>query len=94
MEGKFGLIMEQDKIVLQAEDGSELTLFVIEETRINGTNYLLTADSEEGDAEALILKDVSDSEDSEAMYVCVEDDAELEAVAKVFEELLDDIDFI
>lgn len=84
----------EDKIVLQAEDGSELILFVIEETRIGGTNYLLTADSEEGDAEALILKDISEQEDSEAVYVVVEDDAELEAVAKIFEELLGDVDFV
>lgn len=84
----------EDKIVLQAEDGSELILFVIEETRIGGINYLLTADSEEGDAEALILKDISEQEDSEAVYVVVEDDAELEAVAKIFEELLGDVDFV
>ncbi|MGN0299478.1 MAG: DUF1292 domain-containing protein [Lachnospiraceae bacterium] len=84
----------EEKIVLQADDGSELTLFVIEETKINGVNYLLAADSEEGDSEAFILKDISREDEQEAVYVAVEEDAELEAVAKIFEELLGDVEIL
>lgn len=84
----------EEKIVLYAEDGSELTLFVVEETKINGVSYLLAADSQEGDSEAVILKDVSKSEDLEAVYEFVEDETELEVVARVFEELLDDVDLV
>lgn len=81
----------EDKIVFEMGDGTEEEFYVIEETRINGTNYLLVADSEEDDAECLILKDMSAAEDSEALYIPVEDDTELDAVMKVFEELLEDI---
>ena len=66
--------------------------FVLEETRIGGVSYLLVTESEEGDSEAYILKDLSEDGDPEAKYVFVEDDRELEAVSKVFEELLEDVD--
>ena len=49
-------------------------------------------DSEEDEAECLILKDNSAAEEEESLYEIVEDDVELSAVLKVFEELLEDID--
>ena len=49
---------------------------------------------EDGDGEALILKDMSAEEDTEAVYEIVTDDAELEAVATVFENLLEDVDLV
>ena len=67
-------------------------LFVLEETRIGGISYLLAAESEEGDSEAYIMKDLSADGETEANYVIVEDERELEAVAKIFEELLEDVD--
>ena len=67
-------------------------LFVLEETRIGGVSYLLAAESEDGDSEAYIMKDLSSDGDPEANYVIVEDEDELEAIAKVFEELLEDVD--
>ncbi len=51
-------------------------------------------DSEEDDAEALILKDLSQDGDKEALYEIVEDDNELEAVSKVFAEMLEDIELV
>ena len=50
------------------------------------------ADEAEGDGEALILKDVSAPEDTEALYEIVEDETELDAVAAVFENILDDVE--
>ena len=50
------------------------------------------ADEDDEEAEAYILKDVSDSADPEAAYEFVEDDEELEGVSKIFAELLEDID--
>ena len=49
---------------------------------------------EDGDGEALILRDDSDIKDEQALYAIVDDDLELEAVAGVFRKLLaeDDID--
>ena len=81
-----------EKLQFETEDGMQ-EFFIIDETRISGRNYLLVADSEEDDAEAIILKDVSDESDTEAVYEPVEDDTELMAVAKVFEELLGDVKF-
>ena len=61
---------------------------------IGGINYLLVTDSGEGDGEALILRDVSAPEDVEAVYEIVEDDETLNAVAAVFEKIMDDVDII
>ncbi|MBM6947810.1 DUF1292 domain-containing protein [Mordavella massiliensis] len=73
-------------------DGEEMEFFVLEQTRVNGTSYILVTDSEEGDAECLILKDRSEREDTDSIYEIVEDDTELAAVSGVFEELLEDIE--
>ena len=40
----------------------------------------------------MILKDTSKAEDTESVYEIVEDDVELGALLKVFEELLEDVD--
>ena len=66
--------------------------FVVEETRINGVSYLLVTETEDDEAEAYILKDLSADGEEEASYGFVEDDDELEAVSKIFAELLEDVD--
>lgn len=82
-----------EKIMFTFDDSSEtVEFFVLEQTQINGEVYILVTDSEEDDAECLILKDTSAADDAEGVYEIVEDDTELLAVSKVFEELLDDID--
>ena len=82
----------EDKIILTADDGTEVTFYVIEETRLGASNYLLVADSDDEDAECLILKDTSRDEDPEAVYQLQQDQTQLDAVSKVFEELLSDED--
>ncbi len=67
-----------------------IEFYVLEQTRISNVDYLLVILDETGDSEALILKDVSNGQDTEALYEFVEDDAELLAVAKVFSELISD----
>lgn len=80
-------------ITFTLEDGTQALLEVLEETRINGVNYLLVIDTEDEESEeALILKELQD-ENEETVYIPVEDDKELEALSKVFSELLDDIEF-
>lgn len=82
-----------EKIVFTFEDTKEeVEFFVLEQTKLNGSSYLLVADSEEDEAECLILKDMSAAEDAESVYEIVEDEVELTAVLKVFEELLEDVD--
>ena len=67
------------------------SFFVLEQTKINGATYILVTDSEEDDAECLILKETGVEEQTDKMYEIVEDDTELLAVSKVFEELLEDV---
>ena len=77
---------------IQEETGEETEFFVLEETRLNGTDYILVSDSEKEDAEALILKDLSSDGDQEAVYEIVEDDQELEGVLGIFFLFLEDVD--
>ena len=85
----------QDIIIFTTEDGDEVKFHVIEETRINGTDYLLVLDDiEDEEQEALILKDVSAEGEAEAIYEIVEDEKELAAVAGLFSELLEDTDLV
>ena len=82
-----------EKIKFTFEDTSEtVEFFVLEQTKINGAVYILVTDSDEDDAECLILKDMSSAEDADSVYEVVEDDTELLAVSNVFEELLEDVD--
>lgn len=74
----------------------EVEFFVVEQTRINNLNYLLVTEStdEDSEAQAYILKDLSNPKDEDAQYVMVEEDEELETVSQVFAQLLDDIDLV
>ena len=83
-----------EKIVFSPDGESQLAFYVLEQTRLGGINYILVTDVEDGDGEALILKDLSDETSLEAIYEIVEDDEEIDAVATVFENLLEDIDLV
>ena len=81
-----------EKIKFAFGDGNgEDEFFVLEQTKINGATYILVTDSDEDDAECLILKETGVEEQTDKMYEIVEDDTELLAVSKVFEELLEDV---
>lgn len=86
--------MKLEKIVFCPDGDEPVEFYVLEQTRINGTNYILVTDFEEGDGEALILKDMSKDEDKDSVYAIVDDDTELKAVAGVFEDLLDDVKLV
>ena len=82
-----------EKLVFTGENGEEAEFFVLEQTRVNGINYLLVSDlADDEESEALIVKDITKDTDAEAIYEIVENDDELESVSKIFNELLDDID--
>ena len=81
-----------EKVRFTFGDGSgEDEFFVLEETKINGYAYILVTDSQEDDAECLILKADSQPKKADSVYEIVEDETELLAVSKVFEELLEDV---
>ncbi len=74
-----------------SEDNEEFLFSVLEQTTLNGVNYLLvTMDTDEDEAECFILKEVSEAGAEEAVYDMVEDDKTLNALAGVFAELLED----
>ena len=89
--------MEKDeKIVFSTEDG-DVEFYVLEQTMVSGTNYILVTDdltAEEGSF--LILKETMmehpDSKEEIATYGVIENEEELTAIIKVFDDLLDDVD--
>lgn len=85
---------DEKKITLTTDSGENVELYVLEETRINGMNYLLVTDAADDDdeGECYILKDLSKQEDSQALYEFVEDDNEIDYLFKIFSELLDGAD--
>lgn len=82
-----------EKIIFETDEGPA-EWYVIDETRINGCNYILVADAPRGDAECMILKDTAPAESKESIYEEIEDDNELDIVAGMFEEALGDTEII
>ncbi|MEF2618168.1 DUF1292 domain-containing protein [Firmicutes bacterium OM08-11AC] len=83
-----------EKITFRPEGEEPVEFYVLEQTRIGGHNYILVTDVEEGDGDALILKDMSQDGEEDSIYDVVSDDEELEAVSGVFADMLEDIDLI
>ena len=85
--------MEQGKISLTDEDGTEVEFYILEQTELGGSTYLLVTDcdEEEEEAEALILRELIDEND-QAVYETVEDETTLKALSGLFEELLEEVD--
>ena len=71
---------KSEKLIFTSEDGEEIEFYILEETKLNGKNFLLVADDIEGE------------EATEAIYEVVEDEEQLTALSKVFTELMDDLD--
>ena len=81
-----------EKVTFRPDGEEPVEFYVLEQTRIGGYNYILVTDSEEDDAEALILKDLSRDGEEEGLFTIVSDDEELSAVAGVFENMLEDVE--
>lgn len=81
-----------EKIKFTFDDEESVDFYVLEQTKLGGSTYILVTDSKDEDAECLILKETAAPAETESVYEIVEDDTELAAVAKVFEELLEDIE--
>ena len=54
-------------LIVKDENGEDVTLYILEETKLNGCYYILAADSEEEDGECYLLKDVSGEDEAEHM---------------------------
>lgn len=85
-----------EKITFMPDGDEAVDFYVLEQTTIGGVNYILVTDSEDEDedGQAYILKDISEADGEERVYVMVDDDAEFDAVAGVFDNMLDDIDLM
>lgn len=82
MDNKISFINENET----AED-----FFVLMDTMVNETTYILVSDAdpeEEDDCECFILK-MTGEEGGEAVYESVDDDEEFSSISKIFEELLE-----
>ena len=75
------------------DEGEEIPFYIIEQTTLAGKDFLLVtySDTQEDEAQVYIMQEISDQDD-QTIYEFVEDEAQLEALSKVFEELLDDVD--
>ena len=83
-----------EKITFNAGAEDPVEFYVLEQTRIGGFNYILVTDFEEGDGEALILKDLSADGEEDSLFTIVSDEKELEAVSGVFADMLEDVEFV
>lgn len=86
------MAIKMEKILFRTEGEEPVEFYVLEQTRIGGVDYILVTDTEEDDGEALILRDVSQQGEEEALYEIVTEDEELNAVSAVFENMLEDIE--
>ena len=86
------MVIRMEKIIFRAEGETPVEFYVLEQTRIGGVDYILVTDTEDEDGEALILKDMSQQGEEEALYEIVTDDEELDAVSAVVENMLEDIE--
>lgn len=82
-----------EKVLFQKNDREQIEYYVLEQTTIAGKTYLLVTDTEEDDGEALILKETVSGGDSQE-YTDDLTEEEFEAVLPIFQNLLEDIDFI
>ena len=80
-----------EKVKFTDPETQEIVEFVVEEeTQLNGIKYLLVyEDVEDGTLDAYILKEIV-NENEEVLYEVVEDEVEFMALAKVFNELVDE----
>ena len=81
-----------DKIVFTPAGGEKpVDFYVLDQATLRGITYILVTDTEDGDGEALILKDTSRENDAESVYEIVDDDTELSAVAELFRDAAEDM---
>ena len=82
-----------EKISFYNEEANEdVEFYVVCETKFQGDTYLLVTEEEDGDSDAYIMHEVKEENDGDLFYEMVDDDILLDALGKIFSELLDDVD--
>lgn len=80
-----------DSIVFETEDGTEVEFRVVEQTTLGGINYLFVIDKTDDESFLILRENTGDDTEEMAAYDIVEDEKELDAVIKIFDELLEDV---
>ena len=85
-----------DKVTLFSEDGDEIEFKVLADTTINGETYLLVAGEEEegGETPAYIMRMIPSEDTEEIALEIVDNEKEMLAISRVFEEILDEVNII
>ena len=103
MEQAFacGVIMKKmESIPFVTEEGEEIEFYILEQTTVNGTTYLLVEEGRENtgdiDETEVYLMKILPGNEVEDMETCVfvEDETELTSVSAIFEQLLEDTDIV
>ena len=97
---------DKDKLItvpFTDENGGIVDMYVLEETTLQGIHYIIVTEELEDESEDAVVmimreekreKEASkDDKDEFAVYEIVENEDELQAVAGVFAELMEDVDF-
>ncbi len=78
-----------EKMAFFNEAGHEEFFYVQEMTTLRGVNYLLVTETEDLNSDAYILREAEETE-SDLMFNMVDDEDELQALADIFEELIEE----
>lgn len=94
---KMDDLEEEMEVITMVDDetGEEIEFVVIDRKELNGTEYILVIESsniDDDEAEAAILKVVSESEE-DITYAIIEDDKEFEEAAGLFESEEYDVEY-
>ena len=76
------------EFTVEDEEGNEVTLYIVDMTKINGVDYILATDTQEDGGAGLIFK-ATPVDDSDEMLLENVSDAEYDYIAKVFAETAD-----
>lgn len=82
----------KNSIIFETEDGTEAEFCVVEQTTLGGVNYLFVIDKSDDESFLILRENDGADTDEMAAYDIVEDEKELEAVIRIFDELLEDVD--
>ena len=83
-----------DKVVFTGEFGESMELYVLETTRLQGIDYYLASDVEQGDGNCYILKELPSRDGEDPLYEIVSDEGLLDYLASIFGEQMDDADIL
>ncbi len=82
-------MIKGEKMMFTNDLGEDEFFYVQAVTTLAGTDYLLVTESEDLEGDAYILK-MTEETDEDITFDMVDDEDELDALADIFEELLDE----